>query len=122
MEVILIKDVPNLGEIGELVRVKPGYGRNYLFPQKLAVPASTKDKKRLEHEKRVAQHQLAKAREGDVAIQRQISNMTLTIRRKVGEQNKLYGSVTSSDIAAALREQGVNFDRRRIPLEEPFKA
>src|SRR5262245_22676443 len=105
MDLVLIEDVPNLGEIGDLVKVKPGYGRNYLLPQKLAIPASMKNKKRLEHQKRIAAHRLAEARQGDEALARKLGELSVSIARKVGENNKLYGSVTASDIALALRAQ-----------------
>jgi large subunit ribosomal protein L9 len=121
MDLILISDVPNLGEIGDLVKVKPGYGRNFLLPKKLAIPASTKSKKRLEHEKRVAAHKLAQSRAGDEGIAKQIGQMNLMIKRRAGENNKLFGSVTSQDVVVALREAGVTLDRRRVVLEEPIR-
>jgi large subunit ribosomal protein L9 len=122
MDLVLIADVPNLGEIGDLVKVKPGYGRNFLLPKKLAIAASVKNKKRLEHQKRLAAHRLAESRQGDEALAKKIGQMKLQIGRKVGENNKLYGSVTASDIAIALRAQEVAIDRRRIVLEEPLRA
>ena len=122
MEVILIEDVPNLGDIGDLVTVKPGYGRNFLIPRKMAIPASSKNKARLEHEKRNAAFKLGKAKVASAEAAKQLGKVTLTFTRKVGEQDKLFGSVTSHDIAQALIEKGVTVDRRKVVLQEPIKA
>ena len=122
MEVILIEDVPNLGDIGDLVTDKPGYGRNFLIPRKMAIPASSKNKARLEHEKRIASFKLGKAKVASAEAAKQLGKVTLTFTRKVGEQDKLFGSVTSHDIAQALVEKGVAVDRRKVQLGEPIKA
>lgn len=121
MEVILIEDVPNLGDIGDLVTVKPGYGRNFLIPRKLAIPASANNKGRLEHEKRIASFKLQKAKAISAEAAKQLGGVTLAFSRKVGEQDKLFGSVTSHDIAQALTEKGIVVDRRKVVLHEPIK-
>ncbi len=122
MDLILIEDVQNLGGIGDQVKVKRGYGRNYLLPQKKAVIATAKDKKRLEHQKRVADFKLQKARIADEATLAQIKAAKVVITRRAGEQNKLYGSVSTADIAEALAATGLNVDRRKIRLPEAIKA
>ena len=121
MDVILIEDVANLGNIGDLVTVKSGYGRNYLLPQKLAIPASTKNRRRLEHEKRIADGRLKKANVEAERYAAKLANTSVTIARKVGEQDKLYGSVTAHDVATALEDEGINIDKRKLVLEEPLK-
>jgi large subunit ribosomal protein L9 len=121
MQVILVEDVPNLGNIGEQVNARDGYARNYLFPNKLAIPASVNNKRRLDHEKKVAGFKLAKAKQAAEAVASQLKNTTITIARKVGETNKLFGSVTTQDIEAALAEKGVKVDRRKIVLGQPIK-
>jgi large subunit ribosomal protein L9 len=122
MEVILIEDVPNLGAIGELVNVKAGYARNLLLPRKMAMLASVKSKKRLEHEKRLAGFRLVKAKKDAQGMVQRLANSSVTIARKVGEQDKLFGSVTSADIARALADEGVIVDKRAVQLTEPIKA
>lgn len=121
MDVILIEDVLNLGHIGELVTVKNGYGRNFLLPKKLAIPASTKNRRRLEHEKRIAEARLKKAKAEAEQYAEKLASTSVTIARKVGEQDKLYGSVTAHDIATALEDEGVKVDRRKLVLDEPIK-
>lgn len=122
MEVILVQDVPNLGAIGELVKVKPGYGRNYLLPRKMAIVASVKNKKQLEHEKKVAGFALMKAKAEADALAKKINGTTVSIPRKVGEQDKMFGSVTAQDIAVALTEKGIQVDRKKVVLAEPIKT
>ena len=122
MEVILIEDVPNLGAIGELVNVKAGFARNFLLPRKMAIVASVKSKKRLEHEKRLAGFRLVKARKDAETLVQRLANTSVTIARKVGEQDKLFGSVTGADIARALADEGVVVDKRAVQLAEPIKA
>ncbi len=122
MKVILREDVPSLGKAGDVVEVKRGYGRNYLVPRKKAVLATEASLRHVEHEKSVALARKAKqkAAAGDVASR--LEAVRLTIGRRVGEQDKLYGSVTAIDIAEALQAQGVQIDRRAIHLPEPIKA
>ncbi len=121
MKVILKEEVTNLGEIGEIVNVAPGYARNFLIPKGFAAEADTKNVKAFEHQRRVIQEKAAKlAREardyGD-----KLSQASLTFKAKAGEEEKLFGSVTSKDIADALKAQGFEVDRRKILLEEPIK-
>jgi large subunit ribosomal protein L9 len=122
MKVILREDVPSLGKAGEVVEVKRGFGRNYLVPRKKAVLATEASLRHVEHEKQVALARKAKqkAAAGDIASKLEAAR--ITIGRRVGEQDKLYGSATALDIAEALAAQGVQIDRRAIHLPEPIKA
>jgi len=122
MRVILREKLDNLGSAGDVVSVREGYGRNYLLPRGLAIPATEKDVARLEHEKRVATARaakLAKDLQGEVA---RMSQVSVSIARAVGEGDKLYGSVTTRDIAEALAAQGVTVDSRKLQLGEPIKT
>lgn len=121
MEVILVKDVPNLGHVGEQVKVKGGFGRNFLVPNKLAIPASTSNRRRLEHERAIAARLAAKAKAEAEGHASKVSGKTFEFARKVGEQAKLFGSVTSADIAEALRAEGVAADKRSVQLAQPLK-
>jgi large subunit ribosomal protein L9 len=122
MKVILREDVPNLGRSGELVSVKPGYGRNYLLPRKLAVVANEANVKQLEHDRAVISARQAKLRGNAEEQAKRINAVSVTIARKVGEQDKLFGSVTALDIAEALASKGQKVDRRHIHLPEPIKT
>ena len=122
MQVILRDDMDNLGKSGEVVNVKPGYARNYLLPRGLAVKATASDVARVEHEKRVIAARTAKLAKEAQAEADKLSQVSVSIARAVGEEDKLYGSVTSRDIAEALREQGVIVDSKKIHLEEPIKT
>ncbi len=122
MKLILREDVPNLGRGGELVEVKPGYGRNYLLPRGLAVPANPKNMREIEHQKTVAAAKAAKMKASAEALARRLADTPGELKRKVGEQDKLYGSVTALDIAEALAARGLQLDRRTIDLAEPIKT
>ncbi len=122
MKVILREDVANLGKSGELVTVKDGFGRNYLLPRKLAVLATEQNVRQLEHERSVITARNAKLKGAAEEQAKKIGSVKAVIRRKVGEQDKLYGSVTALDIAEALASQGQTVDRRMIHLPEPIKA
>ena len=122
MKVILREDVPNVGRSGELVNVKPGFGRNYLLPRKLAVLANEANVKQLEHDRAVISARQAKLRGNAEEQAKRINAVSVTIARKVGEQDKLFGSVTVLDIAEALAAKGQKVDRRRIHLAEPIKT
>lgn len=122
MQVILREDVPQLGNCGELVTVKQGYGRNYLIPQGLAVLALKRNIRALEHEKRIAAARAAKLAHNAQAVADRLKKVAITISRQVGEENKLYGSVTTRDLEEALASKGVTVDRRKIQLAEPLKA
>ena len=122
MKLILREDVYNRGKGGELVEVKPGYGRNYLIPRGLAVLANPKNIREVEHQKAVAAAKAAKLKASAEAIAKRLSDTPLSFKRKVGEQDKLYGSVTAMDLAEALAGRGVQIDRRAIDLPEPLKT
>ncbi len=122
MKLILREDVYNLGKGGELVEVKPGYGRNYLIPRGLAVLANPKNIREVEHQKAVAAAKAAKLKASAEAVAKRLSDTPVSFKRKVGEQDKLYGSVTAMDIAEALAGRGVQIDRRAIDLAEPLKT
>ena len=122
MQVILRDDLDNLGKSGEVVNVKPGYARNYLLPRGLAIKATAGDVTRVEHEKRVIAVRTAKLAKDAQAEAATLSKVSVSIARAVGEENKLYGSVTTRDIAEALREKGVIVDSKKLHLDEPIKA
>jgi len=122
LEVILREDIKTLGKAGELVRVKPGYARNYLLPQGLAYEATEGNKKRIAAETKARNTRLA-AEKGDAqAFAGKLAGVTLTMKGKVGEGDRLFGSVTAQDIADALAAQGHSVDRRRIDLDHPLKT
>ena len=121
MKLILREDVENLGKSGEVVEVAGGYGRNYLLPRGLAVKASMKNLKEQEHQKRLIQVRMDKQKKEAEELAGSLDAVSCTIVRKTGEEEKLYGSVTSRDIEEALKEEGVSIDRKRILLEEPIK-
>lgn len=121
MKIILKEDVKNLGRMGDIVNVAEGYARNFLIPRKLAVEANTKSIKALEHEKKIIQEKAKKIKNAYQELSDRISSMTLTIRAKAGEEDKLFGSITTMDIAEALKSEGVNIDRKKIALDEPIK-
>lgn len=122
MKIILRETVDNLGKSGELVEVRSGYGRNYLLPRGMAVLASEKNLRHLEHERTVIAAKQAKLKAGAMEIAGKIVQAKVKIARKVGDQDKLFGSVTTLDIADALSSQGIKLDRRQIHLTEPIKT
>lgn len=122
MKIILREDVPSLGKGGELVEVKPGYGRNYLLPRGLAVAANPRNVREIEHQKQVAAAKAAKVKASAEALAKRLADTPVSLKRKVGEQDKLYGSVTAMDIAEALGQRGLSIDRRSIDLAEPIKT
>ena len=121
IQVILQQDVPTLGKTGEVVKVRPGYARNYLLPNSIAAPATSKNVNRLEHEKKAAEARNAKAKAEAQALAEKIGAVSLSLARKAGEEGKLYGAVTSKEIETALHEKGIDVDRRKIQLAEPIK-
>ena len=121
VEVILRDDVPNLGKIGDVVRVKPGYARNFLFPRGLAVEASRRNLSQLEHDKRVIASKADRERKTATAAAAKVQGLRLTVRARAGEEGRLFGSVTNLDVERLLAEKGVQVDRRRIALDEPIK-
>jgi len=122
MEIILKETIDTLGEIGDLVKVKPGYARNYLLPRGLAVTATKSNMAMLEQQKEAIEARKNQRREEAESVAEQLAGLNVTIEQRVGEENKLYGSVTSADIAEKLQEQGVEIDKRKILLDEPIKT
>jgi large subunit ribosomal protein L9 len=121
MEVILKEDVNNLGHRGDVVKVADGYGRNYLLPKKLAMEATAANKAVIEQMKSSAIRRSAKEKSEAEALVVQLNAVALVFERKVGENDHLFGSVTSADIAQQLESKGFNIDRRKVQLEEPLK-
>lgn len=122
IEVILRDDVTSLGKAGELVRVRPGYARNYLLPQGLAYEATAGNRKRIEAETRARSARLATEKSGAEEFAARLRDTPLTLTGQAGEEGKLFGSVTASDIAEALKASGVEIDRRKIELAHPIKT
>jgi large subunit ribosomal protein L9 len=121
MEIILQEDVEKLGTRGQVVTVKEGYARNYLLPRKLAVPANASNMKRLEKMRAAFAKKEATERESAQQQAAQLATVTLKLSRKAGENDQLFGSVTSGDIADALKAQGYEIDKRKIQLNDPIK-
>ncbi|MBL7684553.1 MAG: 50S ribosomal protein L9 [Deltaproteobacteria bacterium] len=122
MELILQEDVPSLGRAGELVKVRDGYGRNYLLPQKLAVLADPKNIKEMDHHKRVIARKQSKLVQKASDVKVKLDQHVLTIAKEAGEEDKLFGSVTNHEIADLLKEAGFLVDKRMVHLQEPIKA
>jgi large subunit ribosomal protein L9 len=122
MEVILRQHVDNLGERGQIVKVADGYARNYLLPRKLALPATEGNKKHVERERRIMETREAEEKGQAEAIAARLGAVDITIARRVGETDQLYGSVTAADIAEFLKARGFEIDRRRIVLPDPIKT
>lgn len=122
MKVILREDVANLGKAGDLANVRDGYGRNFLIPYGKAVLASEKNIRELEHHKRVIFQRQAKLKAGAEAVAAKLASLQVTIKRKVGEQDKLFGSVTNKDVADELSKLGAEVDRHTIDLAEPIRT
>jgi len=121
MKIILTDEVRGLGHRGDLVEVKNGYARNFLLPQGLAFLANQANKRRLEEEKKSYDAKVLREKAVSEEVARKMEGMRLTLVKKAGEGDVLYGSVTTADIADALAEKGIQVDRRRVELEEPIK-
>lgn len=121
MRLILKDDVKSLGKIGAIVNVADGYARNFLLPKGLAVDASTKNMKALEHEKKAIEARAKKQRQEAAGLKERLSSITLSIEAKAGEEERLFGSITTMDIADALKKEGIEIDRKKITLSEPIK-
>ena len=121
MQVILTEDIPKLGLAGEVVKVRPGFGRNYLLPQKKAMLATPGRVKRLEHQRRVVDEKQRKDIAGQEGVARQLAAVDLSFEMQASPEGKLFGSVTNADIAARLAEAGFEIDRRKIELAEAVK-
>ena len=122
LQVILQSDVDNVGKSGELVKVRPGFARNFLIPRSLAVPATTAAINRINHEKAVALAKAEKNKAGARELAKQIDALKITLARPVGEDDKLFGSVTAKEIENEAKKQGVALDRKKMQLAEPLKA
>jgi large subunit ribosomal protein L9 len=121
MKVILADDVRGLGHRGDTVTVKPGYARNFLFPQGMAYEASTANLRRLSEEKKKYDEKTLQEKGVASGVAKQVEGLTIVITKKAGDEGHLYGSVTASDIADALSAKGIEVDRRRVELAEPIR-
>ena len=121
IQVILQQDVDKLGTSGELVKVRPGFARNYLLPRQLAVPATNAQVNRLNHEKAVALAKADKLKKEMRDLADKMGALTITLARPVGEDDRLFGSVTAKEIHAAVEAKGISFDRKKMQLAEPIK-
>jgi large subunit ribosomal protein L9 len=122
MEVILREHIENLGSRGDVVKVAAGYARNFLLPRKLALVVTEANKQQIEREKKVAEVRDAQERSAAEAYSQRLEQLEIEIARRVGENDTMYGSVTSADIAHALESKGFDVDKRKIQLPEPIKA
>jgi large subunit ribosomal protein L9 len=122
MEVILREHVDNLGRRGEVVKVAAGYARNFLLPRKLALAVTEENKKQIERERKVAEVRDAQEKASADAYAQRLEQLEIEIARRVGENDTMYGSVTSADIAHALEAKGFEVDRRKIQLPDPLKT
>jgi large subunit ribosomal protein L9 len=122
MEVILREHVDNLGRRGDVVKVTPGYARNFLLPRKLALAVTENNKRQIEREKQLADARDMEEKSAAEAVAARIAALEIEIGRRVGENDTLYGSVTSQDIAQALKDKGFEIDKRKVVLAEPLKA
>ena len=122
MEVILREHVEHLGRRGDIVKVAAGYGRNYLLPRKLALPVTEDAKRQIDREKKLAEVKDMEDQRAAEAVAARIGELEIEIGRRVGDNDTLYGSVTSADVAAALKAKGFDIDKRKIVLPDPLKA
>lgn len=122
MKVILKKEIEGLGKAGSTVEVKDGFARNYLFPRELAVEYSKENLRTVEAEKKKSEEMVEKKRQDALALAERLKSVSCTIKVKTGEDDKLFGSVTPSDISGALRSEGIDIDKKDILLEEPIKS
>src|SRR5688572_12404186 len=122
MEVILREHIDNLGRRGDVVKVADGYGRNYLLPRKLALAVTEGNKRQIERERKLADVRETEEKHQAEALAERLGQVEIAIARRVGDNNTLYGSVTSADIAHALEVKGFQIDKRKITLAEPLKA
>jgi large subunit ribosomal protein L9 len=122
MQVILKEDVDNLGKAGDIVKVAPGYARNFLLPKEKALIASLGNVKELENQKRHVKNKIDKMKLSAEDLAKEIEALSITISKKAGEQEKIFGSVTSMEIADALKKEGITVDKKTIMIEEPIKS
>ncbi len=121
MKIILLKDVKGLGEAGEVKKTADGYARNYIIPNKLGIEATKANLKKLKHQKDIEEKHEADLKAKALALGAQLAEAGVEITVKAGENGRLFGSVTTKDIAAALAEAGINIDKRKIELNEPIR-
>src|SRR5512137_1149366 len=121
MKVILKENIDNLGHIGDIVKVAPGYARNFLLPKGFALEATERNAKALEHAKRQMEYKKNKVLEQAKGLAARIEALTLTLTHQAGEEGKLFGSVTNMELAEHLKAQGIEIDRKKIALAEPIK-
>jgi large subunit ribosomal protein L9 len=121
MKVILTENLAALGQIGQVVNVAPGYARNYLFPQKLALEATGKNVRELDHKKRLLAQKRERVQQEMLSLAEKLNQVKLVFQRKVVEENKLYGSVASTDVLSALEEKGFDLPRKSVQLDQPLK-
>jgi large subunit ribosomal protein L9 len=122
MRVILRHEVHNLGDAGDIVKVRPGYGRNFLIPRGLAIPATEGSLRQVEHHKKVADAIRRKNLANAKSLKDRLEGTAVSIRRETGEDDRLFGAVTNRDIAEALHAEGLEVDRRQIVLDDPIKS
>jgi large subunit ribosomal protein L9 len=122
IQIVLQHDVENVGKSGDLVKVRPGFARNFLLPRQLAVPATTAQVNRINHQKAVAVAKSEKLKKESRELAQKISGLTIKLVRAVGEDDKLFGSVTSKEIEAAVKAQGFDVDRKKMQMPEAIKA
>lgn len=122
MKIILLKDVPSLGRSGEVREVKDGYARNYLFPHKLAAPATDSNLQSLAHTREAGQQREARALEEIGRLKRTLETLVVEVHAKAGDEGRLFGSVTASDIAQAITRRGIEVTKKQVDLDEPIKA
>lgn len=121
MKIILTETIPSLGQIGDIVNVAPGYARNYLFPKRLAMEAIEKNVRDLDHKKTILAEKREKVRQEMLSLAERLSQVKISLKRKVSEEDKLYGSVSAGDILTALENQGFDLPRRSVQMEQPIK-
>lgn len=122
VKVILQEDVDNLGQVGEIVSVRPGFARNFLLPRKKALIASMASIRQLEHQKRLTEKRKSQLQAESMELAKKMADVQVTISAKVGEQDKLFGSITSKDIAAELVKQGFSITHRSVKMDEAIKT
>ena len=121
MKVVLLEEVPSLGNIGDVVKVADGHGRNYLIPQGKALEATRKNVKTLELQKKLTKDRVDRTKKYAEKIAERIESISCTISKQAGEEDKLFGSVTTMDIEECLKNEGIEVNRKKITLEEPIK-
>ena len=122
MKVILVEDVPSLGKMGDLIKVADGYGRNYLIPHGKALNATTHNIKVLEHQTTQLKNKIDKIKRDAEKLAKRIEAVSCTVKKSAGEEEKIFGSVTSMEISESLKVEGIDVDRKKIDLDEPIKT